>query len=353
MDYEKAFDSISHNEMFRALADSRVDSRYSAILQHIYNHATASVRVYEKTDKFRIQRGVRQGDTISPKLFTTLLQYMFKNIDLEGLGINIDGKDLNHLRFADDIVLISDCLGKAEEMRLKLTSASHKVGLKINTTKTEFMTNLVPSQNLLLQGKEVFQVTSYKYLGHEIRIGRDNQTCEIERRIGLSWAAYGKLKHIFKSEIPLCLKRKVFDQCILPVMTYGSETSTLTKKSVNKVRVTQRAMERSMLGITIRDRVPNEAIRRRTGVTDAVERMACLKWSWAGHVARMSHEKWTKRIIEWRPREQAFRNRGRPPTRWTDDVRRISTNWIHAAQDRKDWGLLREAYVQQWTRQAV
>ena len=163
------------------------------------------------------------------------------------------------------------------------------------------MTNLVPSHNFLVRGKENSQVTSYKYLGHKIRIGRDNQTCEIKRRTGLAWAAYGKLKHIFRSDIPLCLKRRVFDQCILPVMTYGSETSTLTKKSVNKVRVTQRAMERSLLGITIRNRVPNEIILQRTRVTDAVERMACLKWSWAGHVARMSHKKWTKIIIEWRP----------------------------------------------------
>ena len=54
-------------------------------------------------------------------------------------------------------------------------------------------------------------------------------------------------------------------------MTYGSETSTLTKKSVNKVKVTQRAMERSLLEITIRNRVTNEIIRQRTGVTDAVE----------------------------------------------------------------------------------
>lgn len=353
VDYEKAFDSIKQKEMFKALADCRVDHRYSAILQHIYHNATANVRVYEKTEKFKIQRGVRQGDTISPKLFTTLLEYMFKNIELEGLGINIDGKDLNHLRFADDIILISDCLGKAEEMLSKLTSASHKVGLKINPTKTEFMTNLVPSRNLLVQGKEILQVTSYKYLGHELRIGRDNQTCEIERRIGLTWAAYGKLRHVFKSEIPICLKRKVFDQCILPVLSYGSETSTLTRKSINKVRVAQRAMERSILGISLRDRVPNERIRQRTGITDAIERIAYLKWNWAGHVARMPNEKWTKRIMEWRPRDQALRSRGRPPTRWTDDIKRISTNWIHAAQDRNEWRLLREAYVQQWTRQDV
>ena len=44
--------------------------------------------------------------------------------------------------------------------------------------------------------------------------------------------------------------------------------------------------------------------------------------------------------MEWRPREQALRNRGRPPTRWTNDVKRISTNWIQAAQNQKKMGII-------------
>lgn len=62
------------------------------------------------------------------------------------------------------------------------------------------MTDLVLSRDILLEGKEILQVTSHKYLGHEIRVGSDNQTCEIEQRIRLTWAAYGKT-NMFKSEI--------------------------------------------------------------------------------------------------------------------------------------------------------
>jgi len=80
--------------------------------------------------------------------------------------------------------------------------------------------------------------------------------------------------------------RRVFDQCVLPVMTYGAETLTLTKKTINRIRVTQRVMERSMLGISLRDRIHNNEITRRTGVVDAVERIATLKWNCAGHIAR-------------------------------------------------------------------
>ena len=172
-----------------------------------------------------------------------------------------------------------------------------------------------------------------------------------QRRSILAWAAFGRLRDILKSDIPISLKRKAFNQCVLPVLTYGAETLTLTKLSMRKLQVTQRRMERSMLDLTLRDRIRNEEIRRRTGVEDVIVRIAKLKWNWAGHMARMRDGRWTKRILEWRPRTDK-RNRGRPPTRWTDDLKRISTNWIATAQDRGRWKHMEEAYVQQWTKLA-
>lgn len=351
VDYEKAFDTINQQKMLIALTECRIDYRYTNLIKHIYQSATASVRLSEQeTNKFSIQRGVRQGDTISPKLFTTLLEHTCKRAGLSEHGININGEKLSHLRFADDIVLIADRMDDATEMLEKLYHASLEVGLKINMTKTQIMTNLVLNRNVSIAGRDIEQTVAYKYLGHEIRLGRDNQTCELPRRIGLTWAAFGKLNYIFKSSLPVCLKRKTFNQCVLPVLTYGAETLTLTRKVVDKIRVTQRAMERQMLGVSLRDRIPNEEIRNRTGTIDAIERIATLKWNWAGHVARLSDNRWTRRIVEWRPRQEAFRSRGRPPTRWTDDLKRVSSNWMQDAQSRDRWKRLRETYVQQWTR---
>ena len=93
-------------------------------------------------------------------------------------------------------------------------------------------------------------------------------------------------------------------------------------------------------------------LRKRSGVTDVVERVAKLKWSFAGHVARTTDQRWTKRLVEWRPREDR-RSRGRPPTRWSDDIRRLAGDWLRKAQDRDGWRNMGEAYVQQWTEMAV
>jgi hypothetical protein len=79
---------------------------------------------------------------------------------------------------------------------------------------------------------------------------KERQKEEINQRIQLGWMAYGKMRDIFKGSIALSLKRKAFDQCILPILSYGCETWSLTRKMEQKVRATQRRMERSILGIT-------------------------------------------------------------------------------------------------------
>lgn len=276
------------------------------------------------------------------------MEYAFKSLEWEDKGINVDGEYLSNLRFADDIVIISDDLGEIGDMLRELHAAAKRVGLSINFNKTKLMTNLVPSKNIEINGTNIETAEKYVYLGHEISIGRDNQTNELQRRISLGWAAFGKLRNVLKSDMPISLKRKTFNTCILPVITYGAETLTLTKATITKLQVAQRKMERAMIGVSLRDRVRNEDLRRRTGVQDIIERITRLKWRWAGHVARTKDGRWSKKLLEWRPRADK-RSVGRPPTRWTDDIKRITTNWIGTAQNREEWKTLEEAYVQQWT----
>lgn len=75
------------------------------------------------------------------------------------------------------IVLIADNLKDAKEIVPDLQVATHKDGLNINYNKTK-----------------IEMVEKYGYLGHELRIHRDNQTCELAKRTSLGWVVYGKMK---------------------------------------------------------------------------------------------------------------------------------------------------------------
>ena len=109
--------------------------------------------------------------------------------------------------------------------------------------------------------------------------------------------------------MPLCLKSlKIFDQCVLQVLTYGCETWNLSVKMIqNSERVAQKGMERCMLGISKRDRKRNTIIRAQTKVivrVNIIVRVKELKWDWAGHTARRQDGRWTKEIFNWYPRDQ-------------------------------------------------
>ncbi|CAH2229220.1 jg2624 [Pararge aegeria aegeria] len=92
---------------------------------------------------------------------------------------------------------------------------------------------------------------------------------------------------------------------------------------IRRLRITQRAMERAMLGVSLRVQIRNKEIRRRTRVTDIAQRVAKLKWKWAGHIARRTDGRWGSKVLEWRPRT-GKRSIGWPPTRWTDDIKRVA-----------------------------
>lgn len=139
VDFEKAFDSVHIHSIVQALKKIGIDKTYIDILINIYNSATASVSLYEKTKPFSVLKGVRQGDIISPKLFTTVLDYAMKSLNWNRKGININGKYLNHLRFADDIVIITQDKNELQDMLRELEMAVKPVGLKINAQKTKYM----------------------------------------------------------------------------------------------------------------------------------------------------------------------------------------------------------------------
>ena len=73
----------------------------------IYGHASNSASS-QKSENIGIKRGVRQGDTISPKMFTTTLESTFRRLNWENEGEAIDGAFLTNLRFADDIFLCTE-----------------------------------------------------------------------------------------------------------------------------------------------------------------------------------------------------------------------------------------------------
>lgn len=348
IDYAKAFDCISHKAMWESLGKQGIPETYLDIIKNIYANSKAKIQLETLGKEFRIKRGVRQGDPMSPKLFSAVLENVFRNLDWEHLGLNIDGRKLNHLRFADDIVLLEENPKALEKMIQALNTESSKVGLKMNITKTKLMTNS-EIRPIEIDGQKVEYVDEYCYLG-QIISPKDQTTKEINKRIANGWKKYWSLKEVVKAkEHNMATKRKVFNTCILPCITYGCETWSLTKHHREKLGKCQRGMERSMTGTRRQDRVSNVQLREKTKLTDILEKIDLQKWRWTGHMLRSRQEKWSQIITNWYPRD-GKRCRGRQQMRWENELKLTAgPKWRRVAQDRKQWRLLEEAFARRHT----
>ena len=126
-------------DLITALHKVGIYEGYVQLLEDIYTNATA--KIYTENDVSKaipIERGVRQGDTISPKMFTVAMEEIFKKLNLQERGLNIDGEKLTDLRFADDVALITSSVKDMEIQLNDLNRESKKIGLKIHKGKTKY-----------------------------------------------------------------------------------------------------------------------------------------------------------------------------------------------------------------------
>ena len=77
VDFEKAFDSVNHDILWKSLAHNGVAPKLLNLLKSLYANAECFVRLEKKlSNNFFPRRGVRQGCILSPLLFNLFLQYI-------------------------------------------------------------------------------------------------------------------------------------------------------------------------------------------------------------------------------------------------------------------------------------
>ena len=93
----------------------------------------------------KIGTGVRQGCILSSCLFNFYAEYVI-NTGLEEAqaGIKIAGRNINHLRYADDTTLMAKSKEKLKSLLMKVKEESEKAGLKLSV-KQPVSCHLVPS----------------------------------------------------------------------------------------------------------------------------------------------------------------------------------------------------------------
>ncbi|VDP09963.1 unnamed protein product [Heligmosomoides polygyrus] len=101
IDLKKAFDSVETEAVFEALLTQGVPTQYIRVLRELYSGFTSKITPFYNDVVIDVKRGPR-------------LRKRHARLEWEDMGVKADGRQLHHLRFTDDIVLITPSSGQAE-----------------------------------------------------------------------------------------------------------------------------------------------------------------------------------------------------------------------------------------------
>ncbi len=137
-------------------------------------------------------------------------------------------------------------------------------------------------------------------------------------------------------------------KCTYPILLYGAQTWATTKNQTKRLQKTQLVRERSILGISRKERIKNITIRKKTLAKDVGYLSKKLKWKFAGRMIRREENRWEKHIFKWIP-YNGKRRKGRPKRRWKDELREYAgILWGRDARVREHWKKVGEVYAQRW-----
>ena len=143
-------------------------------------------------------------------------------------GLKIAGRNINHLRYADDTTLMAESEEELKSLLMKAKEESEKVGLKLNIQKPK-ITAFSPITSWQTDGETVDTVADFIFGGFKITADGDCSQ-EIKRHLLPGRKVMTKLDGILKSrDITLPTKVHLVKPFFFPVVMYGCESWSIKK----------------------------------------------------------------------------------------------------------------------------
>ena len=149
-------------------------------------------------------------------------------------GIKITGRNINHLRYADDTTLMAGSEEELKSLQMKVKEESEKVGLNLNIQKTKIMAS-GPITSWQMDGETVETVADFIFWGSKITADGDCSH-EIKRCLLLGRKVMTNLDSILKSrDITLPTNVCLVNAMVFPVVIYGCEIWTVNKAECQRI----------------------------------------------------------------------------------------------------------------------
>ena len=199
-------------------------------------------------------------------------------------GIQIAGRNINNLRYADDTTLMAESEEELKSLLIKVKKESEKVGLKLNIQKNKIMAS-GPITSWEIDGETVETVSDVIFGGSKITADGDCSH-EIKRCFLLGRKVMTSLDSILKSrDITLPTKVRLVKAMVFPVVMYGCESWTVRKAECRRIDAFELWCWRRLLRVPWIARRANQSILKEISPGCSLEvLMLKLKLQYFGHL---------------------------------------------------------------------
>ena len=167
LDFFKAYDSVEVNVLINILNKYGFDKEYTDMLLGIYDKSYGYVKMNNKifNKEIIINKGVRQGDVLSPMLYLFFINPLLEELESLGLGYKINNVIIPCVAYCDDIVLMANSVSVFKKLCKVVERFCIKVNILINILKSMVISNRKIEK---LKMKNIFkQKESVPWLGED------------------------------------------------------------------------------------------------------------------------------------------------------------------------------------------
>ena len=244
-------------------------------------------------DNVKSTRGLRQGCTLSPLLFTLIMEELTQRIKNREVGIKVGEGKLSVLLFADDVVLLTDNLDEMLKLLGEIDKFSEDMEMKFAIDKCKAMIingkeNEIQNKKLKLSGMELEIVEEYKYLGVKLDTkGMDKENNGLRKKAEKMFGIINGKTNLRANKFQVI--RGLWKGLAVPTIMYGLEVIDANGKEKKGLEIVQNKAARK--GLRANRHVAIEALRGEMGWSTFEERIDKAKINYRIRLEHMDEKK--------------------------------------------------------------